>query len=200
MNEVTRIPNNNTALSTSTRARAIDQVVLAATNTDVARKAQALSSEIHQLRSRGFFPDEEVSQALRIAEHRRVVAMAEQILGSPEYGALVATLTPAVELATLAQIKQAIGGLIACYPSQADVSIFVAFAVEEVAVELPSVYTLAAGCRELRRTKTFRPSIAEILEALQAKQDGWIRRIVHLDDEIGGMRLIAKAAEEKASP
>jgi hypothetical protein len=196
MNEITRIPNNNTALSTSTRARAIDQVVLAATSTDVARKAQALSSEIHNLRSRGFFPDEEESQALRTSEYRRVVAMAEQILGSPEYRALVATLTPAVEMATISQIKQAIGGLIACYPSQADVSIFVAFAVEEVAVELPSVYTLAAACRELRRTKTFRPSIAEILEALNARQSGWIRRIVDLDDEIESMRNAGGGAQE----
>lgn len=195
MNELTRIPNNNTAVSTSTRARAIDQVVLAATSTDVARKVQSLSSEIYGLRSRGFSAE---SQALRIAEHRRVVAMAEPILGSPEYRALVATITPAVELATLSQIKQSIGGLIACYPTQADVAIFVAFAVEEVAVELPSVYTLAAACRELRRTKTFRPSIAEILEALNARQSGWIRRIVEIADEIDIMRTIASEGAEES--
>jgi hypothetical protein len=192
MSEVTRMMN--TALSTSTRARAIDQLVLAATSTDVARKAQSLSSEIYSLRSRGFFADEEESRASHIARHRRVIAMAEQILASPEYRALVATLTPAVELATLGQIKQAIGGLIACYPTQADVAIFVAFAIEEVASEAPSVYTLAAACRELRRTKTFRPSIAEIIEALQAKSSGWIRSIVDLNDVVESMRAIASEA------
>jgi hypothetical protein len=193
MSEVTRMMN--TALSTSTRARAIDQLVLAATSTDVARKAQSLSSEIYSLRSRGFFADEEESRASHIARHRRVIAMAEQILASPEYRALVATLTPAVELATLAQIKQAIGGLIACYPTQADVAIFVAFAIEEVAVELPSVYTLAAACRELRRTKTFRPSIAEIIEALNARQSSWIRSIVDLGDEVESMRARLENAQ-----
>jgi hypothetical protein len=193
MSEVTRMMN--TALSTSTRARAIDQLVLAATSTDVARKAQSLSSEIYSLRSRGFFADEEESRASHIARHRRVIAMAEQILASPEYRALVATLTPAVELATLAQIKQAIGGLIACYPTQADVAIFVAFAIEEVAVELPTVYTLAAACRELRRTKTFRPSIAEIIEALNARQSSWIRSIVDLGDEVESMRARLENAQ-----
>ena len=194
MNEITRITPNNNTLSTSTRARAIDQVVLASTSTDVARKVQSLSGEIYSLRKRGFSE----SQALRIAEHRRVVAMAEPILASPEFKALVATITPAVELATLSQIKQAIGGLIACYPTQADVAIFVAFAVEEVAVELPSVYTLAAACRELRRTKTFRPSIAEILEAMNARQSGWIRRIVDIVDEIESIRTIASEGAEES--
>jgi hypothetical protein len=192
MNEVTRMMN--TALSTSTRARAVDQVVLAALDSHIAGKAKSLSHEIHRVRSRGFSGED--GEAFRIAEHRRVVAMAEPILASPEYKALVATLTPAVDLATLGQIKQAIGGLIACYPTQADVAIFVAFAIEEVAIEAPSVYTLAAACRELRRTKTFRPSIAEIIEALQAKQGSWIRSIVDLGDEIDNMRRIASEGEQ----
>jgi hypothetical protein len=200
MNEITRIPHN-TALST--RARAIDQVVVVALNSDIAQKAQTLLSEIWKVRRRGFFADEEGSKAFRIAEHRRVVAMAELILASPEFKALVSLLEPAAELATLAQIKREVGGLIACFPSQADVSIFVAFAVEEVVIELPTVYALVATCRELRRTKTFRPSIAEILEALQTKKGSWIRSIIDIVDEVDSMRAIAaedKAAEEKASP
>jgi hypothetical protein len=198
MNEITRIPNNNTALST--RARAIDQVVVVALNSDIARNAQTLLGEIWSLRGRGFFPDE--GQEFRIAEYRRVIAMAEPILASPEFKALASVLEPAAELATLAQIKREIGGLIACFPSQADVSIFVAFAVEEVATELPTVFALVAACRELRRTKTFRPSIAEIIEALQTKKGSWIRSIVDIVDEIDSMRRIAseaKAAEEASS-
>jgi hypothetical protein len=196
MNEITRIPNNNTALSTR-GPRAIDQVVLVALKSDIARKAQTLLSEIWSVRSRGC-SGEPGGQAFRIAEHRRVVAMAEPILASPEYKALVSVLEPAVELATLAQIKREIGGLIACFPSQADVSVFVAFAVEEVATELPTVYALVAACRELRCTKTFRPSIAEILEALQAKQGSGIRYIVEIVDEIQSMRSIASEGEAAA--
>jgi hypothetical protein len=199
MNEITRIPNNNSALST--RARAIDQVVVVALNSDIANKAKTLLAEIWRVRHRGS-SGEPGGEAFRIAEHRRVIAMAEPILASAEYKALVSVLETATELATLAQIKREIGGLIACFPSQADVSIFVAFAVEEVATELPTVFALVAACRELRRTKTFRPSIAEIIEALQTKKGSWIRSIVDIVDEIDSMRRIAseaKAAEEASS-
>jgi hypothetical protein len=191
MNEVTRIMN--AALSTSTRSRAIDQVVVTALTSDVAGKAQTLLGEIWSVRRRGL-SGEPGDQAFRAAEYTRVIAMAEPILASPAFKALVSVLESAAELATPAQIKREIGGLIACYPSQADVSIFVAYAVEEVAIELPTIFALVAACRELRRTKTFRPSIAEIIEALQAKRGSWIRSIVDIAVEIDTMRLIAEGA------
>jgi hypothetical protein len=155
MNEIARI---------STPTRTLIPGVHAALNSKTAHVAQHLAVEMQSVASRDFEDD----RALRDAEYQRVAALAEAFVQSPEYKKLCETLKLATEPATLTQIKKEIAGLIACFPSQADVALFIAFAVEEIACnELPtSFYALAAGCRGLRRTKVFRPAIAEILNAV----------------------------------
>jgi hypothetical protein len=196
MNEITRI--RATTPSTSTPSRAIDQAVLTALRSEIGSKAEAVAFEMHSVLCIGFSNDE-AEQAARRIQYRRVLAMADPIIAKPEFKSLVATLRPALELASLAQIKREVAGLIACYPTQADVSIFVAFVVEEIAIEQPYVFALAAACRELRRTKTFRPSIAEIIEVLQAKRDGttWaIKQVIEMENRISKMRMIVSESDQ----
>jgi hypothetical protein len=180
MNEITRIPPTTAVTTTSA---AIERV-RAAFLSDIARQARSVASEIMWTRQRGY--EDELAH---VAAYQRVIAMAEQLIASPDYRALIATLRPAIQPATLKQIKDHIGGLIACFPTQQDVTVFVAFAIEDVAAEQPSMYALAAACRELRRTKTFRPSIPEILEALNAKDcAGTVRWFAGIPDQIEAMR------------
>jgi hypothetical protein len=194
-NEITRI--RTTTPSISTRSRGIDQAVLTALRSEIGSKAEAVALGMYSVLCIGFSKDE-AEQAARRIQYRRVLAMADPIIAKPEYKALVAAIRPALELASLAQIKREVAGLIACYPTQSDVSIFVAFVVEEIAIEQPCVFALAAACRELRRTKTFRPSIAEILEVLQARREGttWaIKQLLEMDDRISKMRMIVSEGD-----
>jgi hypothetical protein len=96
------------------------------------------------------------------------VAGAELMVDRPEYRALVSTLQTTLEPASVTDIKRELGVLFACYPARdVDIGVLVACAVDDVIREQPSVLRLLLSVRRIRRTCKFRPSIAEIIEALE---------------------------------
>jgi hypothetical protein len=48
--------------------------------------------------------------------------------------------------------------------------------IEEVMAARPSVLALESACREIRRTKTFLPSVAELLTVLREREEWWLHR------------------------
>ena len=96
------------------------------------------------------------------------VAAAELMVAAPDYQALVGTLEAALAPASVADISRELGLLFACYPAKdVDISVLVACAVDEVIREQPSLLRLLVSVRRIRRKCKFRPSIAEIIEALE---------------------------------
>ena len=95
------------------------------------------------------------------------VAPAEVIVATPEYRALAGALKAALAPASVADIARELGLLFACYPAKdVDVRVLVGCAVEEVISDRPSKLQLELSCRGIRRTCKFRPSISEIVDAL----------------------------------
>jgi hypothetical protein len=100
------------------------------------------------------------------------VAAAELLLVKPEYQSLVGVLKAGFALASVEYIARELGLLFACYPARdIDIRVLVACAVDEVIREEPSVLRLLLSVRHLRRTCKFRPSIAEIIEALDEVEE-----------------------------
>ena len=96
------------------------------------------------------------------------VAAAEVTVATPEYRALVGALKAALAPASVEDITRELGLLFACYPAKdIDISVLVACAVDEVIREQPSKLRLLVSGRRIRRKCKFRPSIAEIVEALE---------------------------------
>jgi DNA-binding transcriptional MerR regulator len=141
MNEIIRVTNKPVKLIDALRS-------------DLAKEARRLSDALHAW-----------SPLDTLAEN---VSAAEVMVATPEYQALVGALQAAFEPASVADITRELGLLLACYPSKdVDISVLVAFAVEEVIRERPSVLRLLVSTRRIRRTYKFRPSMAEIIEALE---------------------------------
>jgi len=87
-------------------------------------------------------------------------------LAHPNYQTLVTELEPYIGTATVTQIKIEIAKLLAAFPTKDNLTVFTAILIEEIAENPPSRLALAMACRELRRNSKFRPSISEVLEAL----------------------------------
>jgi hypothetical protein len=101
------------------------------------------------------------------------VAAAELFVATPKYQALTGTIKAAFAPASIAEIKRELGLLFACFPAKdIDVGLLVAAAVEDVIDDRPNKLQLQLGCRLARRTSKFRPSISEILDALDDVEDG----------------------------
>jgi len=97
---------------------------------------------------------------------QEVIASGETMLGEPLFQKLCVELTPFIGPATVAQVKYEIGKLLAAFPTKDDLIAFTALMLEEIISRQPSWLVLAMACREVRRNSKFRPSIAEVLEAL----------------------------------
>jgi hypothetical protein len=97
---------------------------------------------------------------------QEAIASGETMLANPLFQKLCAELTPFVGTATVAQVKYEIGKLLAAFPTKDDLTAFTALLLEEIISEQPSWLMLAMACREVRQNCKFRPSIAEVLEAL----------------------------------
>jgi hypothetical protein len=96
------------------------------------------------------------------------VAAAEVMVETPEYKALVGVLKAALKHASVADINRELAVIFACYPAKdLDVSVLVACAGDEVIREHPTMLRLSFAGRRIRRKCKFRPSIAEIVEALE---------------------------------
>jgi len=97
---------------------------------------------------------------------RSEIDRGEAVLVNPMFKTLAADLAPFVNAATVGQIKHEIAKLLVAFPTKDDLTGFTAILIEEIIGEEPLWLTLAMACRELRRNSKFRPSIAEVLEAL----------------------------------
>ena len=129
--------------------------VIDALRCEMAKEARRLSGALH---------DWSASSVETLAS---AVAAAELMVATPEYEALVGALQAAFAPASVTDIKRELGVLFACYPAKdIDIGVLVACAVDEVIGEQPTMLELLVSVRRIRRTCKFRPSIAEIIEAL----------------------------------
>ena len=129
------------------------------------------------------------------------IDVAEDLVGWDEFKALAAAVAPLLETATVPEIKKEIAMLLAAFPSKDDLTAFAALTIAEISSERPTRLMLAAACRELRRTSKFRPSIAEILQALRHVERNTslrlkARLIVGLPRYIGRARQILDERQE----
>ncbi len=94
---------------------------------------------------------------------------AETFVKSDEYHQLLADCRAAAEPASEREIRTELSCLVAAFPTaaRADLKVFGALLVADVAAAKPSKYGLATACRSLRRTSRFLPSISETLEAIE---------------------------------
>jgi hypothetical protein len=162
-----------------------------ALRSEVAKEARRLSNALHPWST---------SHSLDILAEK--VAAAEQMVASPEYQALVGALEAAFAPASNTDIKRELGLLFACYPAKdVDIGVLVACAVEEVISERPSTLQLLLSFRRIRRTCKFRPSIAEIVEALDDDEPAVseARQIIelakHLDVAASALRDLVGARD-----
>jgi hypothetical protein len=127
------------------------------------------------------------------------VAVAEVIVATPEYEELVGVLQAALAPASVTDIKRELGMLFACYPAKdVDIGALVACALDEVIREQPTILELLVSVRLIRRTCKFRPSIAEIIEALDDAGSAMVKakKIValpkRLDEAASGLQRMVK--------
>jgi hypothetical protein len=99
---------------------------------------------------------------------REAIAEGEVVLANHAFKTLARELEAALIPASRTMIKNQIGLLMACFPSRdVDITVLTVMMVEHVLEANPSRLELTAAMRELRRTSKFRPSIAEVIEALK---------------------------------
>jgi len=99
------------------------------------------------------------------------------------------------------QVTKMITGLMGSFPTSniPAPEIFVPVLLDDVMALEPSFVELEATCRELRKTKKFMPSIAEVIEALEEQQEEWSRRrsvVWHMEEYYDD--LCTEIAKEKA--
>lgn len=102
------------------------------------------------------------------------------------------------------ELKRQLQILIGSFPNAAkqDLSIFGVALIEDVASEKPSIGALTNACRKLRRSNTFVPAIAEVLEALSQearRQHGEATAIRDFAQRLGVAKAAAAAARERIS-
>jgi hypothetical protein len=109
--------------------------------------------------------------------------------------------TPLSRRVVSEQVSLLIGG----FPNTGSVGspeVYTKMLVEEIIVANPSAMALESVCRQLRRTKTFLPAIAEVLEVLGYRQSFWddVRMMAcRIEDELHDKQgiVIERAVEKK---
>lgn len=83
-------------------------------------------------------------------------------------------------------VTEKIGLLIGSFPNAGphNAEAYIGMMIEEIIAANPSASALEATCRELRRTKNFAPSIAEMLKELQAQAEKWDASLQLWEEEI----------------
>ncbi|MGY3496684.1 hypothetical protein [Bradyrhizobium sp. USDA 4502] len=122
---------------------------------------------------------------------RDQLAEAEVMLANEEFRRLYAALKPTVAVATVTEIKQQIGVLLLAFGAKdVDLGDFIEIAAAEVATTDPPVsrLRLAIAFRNLRRTARFRPSIAEILDAIAEPSLWHVGSLLRLPDHVKEVR------------
>jgi hypothetical protein len=88
-------------------------------------------------------------------------------------------------------------------PSNIDVAVFTRVLLDDVMALEPRFYELEAACRELRTTKDWHPSIAEVITAIKKQQSEWHKRdsaVVFLEQNYEDLvEAIAKAEAQLAA-
>jgi hypothetical protein len=84
-------------------------------------------------------------------------------------------------------VAEEVAMLIGSFPNANPTSpkVYVRMLIEEIMAANPSFVALEGTCRELRRTKTFAPTIAEVLEVLRKQEECWSEQhgyILDLED------------------
>jgi hypothetical protein len=100
-----------------------------------------------------------------------------------------------------AQISKHVSMLLGSFPNAnpSDPEVYTMMLIEEVVAVAPTVVTLEAACRSIRRTSKFLPTISEVLEALAAQSKLWRVRNEALDCyDDAAQELRAKIAEHRA--
>ncbi|MGY4254583.1 hypothetical protein ACVI1L_001651 [Bradyrhizobium sp. USDA 4516] len=123
---------------------------------------------------------------------RQTLAEAEEMLENPEYQRLLAGLKPAYVRPTAAEIKQQIGVLLLAFGvKDIDLGDFIEIAAAEIATTDPPVLRLrlAIAFRNLRRTAKFRPSISEMLDAIDEINLWHVGALLRLPDHVKEVRL-----------
>jgi hypothetical protein len=132
------------------------------------------------------------------------VSQAAQIAAAIDFRAVAAALAsrkkPAGEELAAKHLALLVGSFPSAKPGDADV--YGTFLIEEVLSTNPSVGAIEDGCRYLRRTSTFLPSIAEVVRAIQSAEDRlseWTRVAEQFDLELLKTRArIAQLDQERA--
>lgn len=84
-------------------------------------------------------------------------------------------------------VTEKVGLLLASFPnaSPGNGEGYVGMLIEEIVAANPSASALEATCRELRRSKNFAPSIAEMLKELRTQTESWDECLYLWEDDIG---------------
>jgi hypothetical protein len=99
-----------------------------------------------------------------VAQH---IGEAMELMDGNDFSDLVADIRAWCERATLAQIKTEVATLLGGFPGKEDLAAFAVLLVRYIQEKKPSRLELALAIRELHHTSKFRPSIAEVLQALK---------------------------------
>lgn len=135
---------------------------------------------------------------------QEAVDLGERVTANAGFEDLRKWLGSASRPATKDEIAKQMAGLLACFPGNRE-PIFGRVLCEDVGALQPSIGGLESACRSLRRTCTFMPVIAEVIEAVQLAEGrfGYARRNMvrireHLDGARANLRLqIQKQIEQQ---
>jgi hypothetical protein len=145
MNEITRIPK--------LPVRALD-------GSELRKKAALIVSDLGG------------SERLDLPSLGRAIAEGEALLADPQFQLFMAGLKMALAPPSLAQVKREVARLLVCFQNQhftdEDIAVFTEIAIEEIReIEALSLLSLVMGFGELRRTMKFRPTICEMINAVE---------------------------------
>jgi hypothetical protein len=116
------------------------------------------------------------------------LAEGEAVLSNEQFQRFLAELKPACVPATITEIRRELGILLLAFPTKDDLSAFVEIAIAEIASEHVSRLRLAAAFRELQRTARFRPSIAEMLDAMSEVDLRHVGSLLKLPERVEAVR------------
>jgi hypothetical protein len=99
-------------------------------------------------------------------------------------------------------VSEQVGMLIGSFPNAGPHSpeVYTRMLIEEIIAAKPSAVALEACCREIRRTKTFIPTVAEVLKVLRDQMEKWESQrldIIEWDQERWRKMLSDKLQEAK---
>ena len=163
----------------------------------------ALSNEAHSVVDRG----KRIRKVLEVEPnslHEADIWVAElqALKPSEQYVTeLVTQIAAGLRPATSDQVQEQLALLVGAFPSSnaPDPMVYSCMMFNEVTAAKPSVIALTAACTELRRTRQWPPSTADVLKAIREQEMGWQDRLrcasVIVDDHA---QSLSKLLERRA--